>query len=79
MLAGVSFAAEKFFQTGDFIIVQACQRRAFAGDAGSGADIDQLFAVDFQFFGERIDPSGQSAALPHFSPARRIDVRSCGY
>jgi hypothetical protein len=36
----------------DFVFRQAGQRRPFAGDANLRAEIDQLFAVDLQFFRE---------------------------
>ena len=40
-----------FLEPNDFVVRQAGQRRALAGDAGLGAEFDQLFAVDLEFFG----------------------------
>jgi hypothetical protein len=43
----------------DFVVGQTGERRAFVRDPRFRADLDQLFAVDLQFFRQCVNSCGQ--------------------
>jgi hypothetical protein len=66
-------AGDEALHAGNFFVRQTGQRRTLAGDACFSADVDQVFAVELQFFGKRINPSDQALfSLRKRPPARHL-------